>query len=513
MKKVNVLLFLTLSFSALCAQPDVQPATPDSGKVVKAKRKFQILVTNEKDAQKVEEMNEGLANFKKSMDAAKNEKSLGEALKTSFGSTAVQKTINATSNILSLGISYLTEALRSHQQDWYRTVQQQCTFTKTLKSGVGINDFYARPSSVGALDPADIKFEGFGCRHYLEVQANDKDEKSASQDQGRSNVQRGNALAQNQRMNVKTDKAEKPEGPAMGKEVFYLFCKLRRDSLGIAHIVNHSKFMVEVDSLMFNPKYCNLPNDSTGSVDSRFDFTKRKDLTFTVKARIYSSWINEAIILQKDQLLGEFTISAKIDPTSLRRSDSLFVYHKNDTTYKKLVEVTGDCFVVPRSFTGTADGKTYSPLWGTGQYRVEMSIEENCRINEEYYTIRESGNPQEVALADGTPGKRRWDKAKWKTEWKAMKARKKGSSFWKNAWENIVTAYKGSGWVETFTDPFTTALYTREAEVLNEWMGITDTSATAATGMKQGNASQSMQQGAATQGGAMPAQGGMPTRP
>ncbi len=37
-----------------------------------------------------------------------------------------------------------------------------------------------------------------------------------------------------------------------------------RDSVGTNSIVNHSKFLVEVDSLVLNPKYRGLPNDSLG---------------------------------------------------------------------------------------------------------------------------------------------------------------------------------------------------------------------------------------------------------
>ena len=99
-----------------------------------------------------------------------------------------------------------------------------------------------------------------------------------------------------------------------------------------------------------------------------------------------------------------------------------------------------------------------------------MEVSESCHIVDEYYMIRESGNGQAVAFADATPGKMKWDKAKWKTEWKAMNVRRKGDSLLKNAWKCVVSAYKGSGWMATLTDPATTALYSYETEKLDDWI-------------------------------------------
>lgn len=484
MKKSTTSLLLFLSTIVISAQPAMNPG--GEGKTLTAERKFQILVENEKNQRELENNNKNIKDVKKKTKAMAEGSEKGlflELLKSGYGSALTQNTVNATSNVLSLGISYLTEAFKSHQSEWYCAAQQQCVYKKSLKSETKIDDFYALPSAVGAMDPMNLKFKGFGCRHYLEVK----------------------------------------DRPGEGKEVFFLFCKLRTDSIGIAHIVNHSKFLVEIDSLMFNPTYCNLPNDSTGSVNSRFDFDKRKDLTFKVTVKVYSSWINEAILVTSDQLLGEFVIMAKIDKDVMK--DSMFVYDKHDPRFEKLVNISGDSFVVPRSFSGTNDGKTYARSWGTGQYRLEMEIEENCKINDEYYLIRQSGNPEKTAFANGTPGKRKWDKEKWKTEWTAMKARKKGTSFLRNAWDGIVTAYKGSGWVETFTDPLSTVIYNYETERLNDWLNLTTTETTgSAAGMAgpsattgaAGGASASaviMQQGGNAQGGdelGSAPQGGMP---
>lgn len=454
-----LLLAGTLQSSARPATRRTTPGTTaDAANAVsRMERKFEILVHINDNASELEADNQRL----RSLQSASGNQTRGiflDLLKTGFGSSMTQKTVNATSNVLSLGLNYLTTALRGHRDEWLRTARQQCTLTKKLKSETTIEDFYAAPSTRGAMDPENLKFKGFGCRHYLEC----------------------------------TDQ------PGRGREVFFLFCKLRKDDEGMRHIVNHGKFVVDLDTLVFNPTFCGLPNDSSGGLAGRFDFEKRKNLTLNMRVRIYSSWMNEAIIPSLDQQLGEFTITARIDRSKLRAihnpatglTDTLFVYDPNDPDFRRLVQISGDCFIVPRSFTGTGDGTTYSPCWGTGQYRMEMDITESCQVNEDYYMIRESGNGAAVAAADGRPGNRKWDKAKWKTEWKAMNARKKNTSFLGNLWASIVTAYKGAGWIETFTDPLTTAIYTRETAKLNEWFGLSTTGA------------------APTQKGAMPTQKG-----
>lgn len=278
------------------------------------------------------------------------------------------------------------------------------------------------------MDPENLKFEGFGCKNYIEVLGTDE-----------------------------------------GVGVFYVFCKMRRDSIGLRHIVNHSKFLVDIDSLIINPKYCNLPNDSSGSADSRFSFEKRDNLRLELKVRFYSSWMNQATMIADNQKLGEFIIHIEVDKNKLN-SKGLFVYDKNDPDFQKLVSIDGDSYIVPRSFTGTTNGISYQPTWGTGQYRVEMEVSECCSIVDSYYQIREAGNGEAVAFADATQGKKKWDKAKWKVEWKAMKIRRKEASFLSNAWNGIVSAYKGTGWVATFTDPGTTALYAWETQKLSDWI-------------------------------------------
>lgn len=423
MKKLLIIIILVSVFGHVSSQ------TSDNAQIKKAQRKFQILVKNEEKERTIQESNNKINALQSASRSIAQRGLFGDLLWTGYTSSFTQKTVNATSNLVSLGINYLTEALKSDREKWYNTALQQCYYNQRLSSESRIDDFYALPSIKGAMDPANLKFEGFGCKNYIELIDN----------------------------------------PGQGTSVFYIFCKIRRDDEGLRHIVNHSKFLVELDTLIVNPRYCNLPNDSTGSAESRFSFEKRDNLNLELKVRLYSSWINQATMIFDDILLGEFSVNVNIDKKKLN-SKGLFIYDKNDPDFQRLVSIEGDSYIVPRSFTGTADAVNYQPTWGTGQYRVEMEVSESCSIVDSYYQIRESGSGETVAFADATPGKKKWDKAKWKTEWNAMKVRRSNTPFIRNAWKCIVSAYKGTSWTATLTDPFTTALYSYESTKLDDWV-------------------------------------------
>lgn len=467
MKLFTTLLAAFLAMTVMAQMPG------NNAKGTPMNRKYQVLVELEKPADIVRN-NQAMRTATESTKLAAHkagaaggeEKGLFlQSLATGFGSALVQKTQNATSNLISVGVNYLVESMKSDRKKWYSSAQSHCTLTRQLKSETTIKDFYSAPSNLGAMDPQNIQFKGFGCRHFLE-------------EAGATN---------------------------RGEEVFFIFCSMRRDSLGLSSIVDHSKFLVEVDSLVFNPRHCGLPNDSLTTI-TPFDFSKRTNLTLTVKARIYSSWINEAIMVTRDQQLGEFTITARIDPSVLNE-DSVFVYRKGDPRFERLVSVSGDSFIVPRSFAGTSDGTSYSRTWGTGQYRIEMDINESCKIVNDYYykdkyrnedvAVRASGNGREIAFST-IPEWGKLDKAKWKAEWTPIKSRKRHASFWSSAWNGIVTAYRGTGWVQTFTDPLTNVIINYEGQELKEWLGLDAAPAASTAKTQSGAASTGKAQSGAT---------------
>ena len=427
--RLTVLLIALITCFPAPAMSQQAPSGDDKQSAegqVTMNRKFQVLVRNQPDTTTIVDINNQI---EKQRNETKTKSAVWDALKLSFGTSLSQKTVSATTGVLGL----LVDATKGKREEWLSAAQQQCTYTCDLSSQTTIDDFYLRPSSIGALDPANIKFSGIGCRCYL----------------------------------------QNPSNPTEGREVFYVWCKLRTDEEGIAKMVNHSKFELQVDSFSFAPLYCALPNDSA-KVHTKIDFRKRSNLTLKLNMKIYSSWINEAIMVTTDQLLGEFTLTARIDESRLSEAnDSTFIYRKDNPADSALVQLTGDSFIVPRSFTGTSDGLTASRSWGTGQYRVVMTVTETCQINNEYYYKPDDDDQAgQAADGDGQQGEHKWDKKLWKPEWKSIKANRKRSDFWSNAWASIVSAYKGTSWVETFTDPLTTAISNAETEQLTDWLDI-----------------------------------------
>ena len=352
-----------------------------------------------------------------------------------------QKTVNATSNLISLGVSYATALAQKNSRDfarWSEAKHRQCTFEKDLSSDEIIDDFYYLPSKEGALDPQNLKFNGFTCSNYIETQ-----------------------------------NTEEP----LGHDVFFVSCKLRTDSLGIARMANHSKFMLEVDSIAFFPKFCNIPNDNPKKPGSGFDFGKYTDLELELDVAILSSWVNEAVMVMTDEVLGYFTIRAKIDKDALEvyDGDTVFIYNGKNPLTQDLVDIIGESFIVPRSFVGT----TTKPVWGTGQYKLEVEVTESCQLQADYYLkpdtkdvrIEEVGNGRAVNFAN-LPGYECWEKKVWKTEWKTMQHRDQDESFWKQLWKSITTAYIGDNWVKELVDPMATQLYDYEAKQLSKVLGI-----------------------------------------
>ncbi len=429
MKKTVLLLLFVFVVAEIFAATDKKPDGKEQE--VRTTRKYQIVVSSLQE--------ESVIHNNCNIDTLKEQsnrswKELGESIMKSYKSVLTQKTVSATSGLIDLGISFISEMVNKNSNDfneWIKKKQEQCTFSKKLSTTESINDFYYTPSTEGALDPHNLKFNGFSCRNFIEVE---------SPDTTKQNTKR------------------------IGHDAYYISCKLRTDSLGLAHMANHSKFLLEVDTLIFYPAFCNIPKME------RYDTAKYTNLELNINANIYSSWINEAVMVMSDQKLGSFNITVKIDPMALKPIDGeyAFVYTKNDSQLADLISTTGESFIVPRSFVGTSS----NPLWGTGEYRIELEVFETCQLKAEHYIkIEELGNVEAVNFAN-LPGYKKWEKEIWKSELKKMRSRKAGDSFLKNAFTIIKTAYLGNNWVNEIIEPALNPIYEFETKELKGLLDI-----------------------------------------
>lgn len=407
MNKMLIPICLLISASAMAQPQNNHPNAPESPHRIEAQRKYSLIVREGNDSS-ITEFNRGLASTRGARGM------LGD-LAGLYRSTFTGQIISASSSLLETGISAIVNAAKDKRPEWQSAVQKESQFIRFLPMQTEILDFYKKPSVNGPLDPTDMLFSGFGCRQVIEF--------------------------------------INPEGIPEEKEVFYVSCKVKRGDTGYSRMLNHSKFEVYVDSLRFNPYLCDLPNDSLGvDTDKRigFSFEKRRNLRFNILATISSSWINQAMQVHDNVKLGEFDISASISPDKIDK-DGYFVYSHNDSKEgAALVTVTGDCFLVPRSYVGSSDMSNATDSWGTGQYKVEMRISETCQINPEYY------------MTDG-----KWDKTKWNPEWKLIKSRRKPQNQWNKILNIIGAGYTGTEWITTLAEPMKTYIIQTETGLLN----------------------------------------------
>lgn len=427
-----VMLAVVLWASGMYAQqpePVTQDAGPQKQRTVKGQRKYKLVV-NEGNDSTVAEFNRGLASMRGNL----SNRGFLDNLTGLYKKSAAGQAVSVTSSLLNFGLNAIIAATKSKKPEWEKAVRGECTFVRRLPMQMEILDFYRHPSTNGPLDPTDMNFNGFGCRQVIEY----------------------------------TD----PDGNVREEEVFYVTCKVKSGPEGKARMLNHSKFEMEVDTLRFNYALCDLPNDSLGTAtDNRigFSFDSRKDLKFVVNATITSSWINQALMVFNDQPLGSFDIVASIDPKYID-GDGVFRYYADrDRNSGKDVRVSGDCFLVPRSYVGSSDMRNIQDSWGTGQYKVEMKVSEVCKINEKYYMT-----------ADGR------DNKKWKDEWRLIKKRKKQPSVWKQLLGVVSSQYKDSKWVTVLAEPAINAFIQYETDGITRLLNTgTPAPAAAATGGKK----------------------------
>ncbi|MBD5189783.1 MAG: hypothetical protein HDS95_05835 [Bacteroidales bacterium] len=448
----NLLLMMALVFAQLLgwSQPPSK-GKAESGKTMQGQREYSVIVNQTNDTLKLNSKLRGVS----------QNRGLLTDLVSGYMNMGTTTLLSASSGLLNMGVSLIKEATRDKRPDWENAVREESVFVKYLPMQMQVLDFYGEPSPNGALDPMNMKFNGFGCKQVINI----KDENGKDEE----------------------------------KEVFYMTCSLRADTVGVARMLNHSKFEVVIDELCFNPYLCNLPNDSVNPNPATrvpFSFDRRKNLMFNVDAVITSSWINEAIQVFNDVELGRFHIQAAIRPDQLDE-DGVFRYDRNKEEDKaKQVSVTGESFIVPRSYIGTSDMQTAEDSWGTGQYKVNMIISESCQINDDFYKSEDKG-------------KKKWDKNVWGEEWKIMKKRMPRANMWTQIKNTVFPQFSGETWISTLTEPFVTTLVKHEGLLMNAGVSKLLPGVASGTQATTGMATQGGAKGGqATQGAGQGTQGG-----
>lgn len=255
----------------------------------------------------------------------------------SIGQAALSSLAGSGSAIIINEIMKVAQIRKNKKEAWETMIGNECLYVDSLSYVSDLTDFYSEGSYHGALDPADLNFNGFTL-----------------------NAQRdGNDVL-----------------------LFYSHVDISEDALN--EIFNHSKFRLVIDSMYFYPYRCHLPNWSANSIFpekgkdygrcTHFSFDERDNLTVNLDFTITSSWYNEAIILAKDVELGTFSVQVPIEKSKL--TDSVFVYKTGRKDMDSLT-MAGECFIVPRSFMPLPGGKA---RWGTGEYNVRVTVSERCTL-------------------------------------------------------------------------------------------------------------------------------------
>ncbi len=217
------------------------------------------------------------------------------------------------------------------KKEWEEAIKKENVYQTVISSVSEMSDFYDNPSFDGAMDPKGMRFDGIGC---LRMEGADT--------------------------------------------LFYISCHINRDKLH--RIINHSKFELTLDTLILSPSHSNLPNTQ---LSIPFSFKERKDYTLTVDMTIKSSWMNEIVQLQKNQELGTFSLTVPVDEKVLDDKGFLRYIRPQDKPSK--YQVTGECFIVPRSYMGFRDERDqFKDCWGTGEYNLSICIKESCDVTEQY---------------------------------------------------------------------------------------------------------------------------------
>lgn len=332
MKKTTVLLLLLATALFATAQPPTKTDNPSHGDASSLIPSSSIsLSVNSLSQTDINRINQYIFSQKdeRSLILAAIGQAVGSGLITSATSTAIDQVMK------------LTQLRSTQQREWDKMIKNECRFVDSLTYLNNLSDFYAKGSFNGALDPADLCFNGFTLSTQRE-----------------------------------------------GHDVLRFYCHVATDEVGLAEIFNHSKFHLVLDSMYFNPYRCHLPNMEANCIfveagkeyprNTQFSFDERTGLKVNISFTVTSSWYNEALLLSKDVELGRFNVQVPIEERYL--TDSVFIYKRGLPGMPEM-NITGDCFIVPRSYMPLTNGQAH---WGTGEYNVKVCVGEQCDISRDF---------------------------------------------------------------------------------------------------------------------------------
>ena len=323
MKKTFMLFVILLSANLVNAQAQLQEKAAVSSIIERNSLRLDINTLSPEETSRI---NSVVADRRDS-----------RGLLLTLGTTAATTMLTTTASVTIDEIIKLTQLRQNQKTEWNHMIWNECRYADSLSSINNLTDFYSEGSSLGALDPSYFRFNGFT-------------------------------------LNAQRD----------GEDVLKFYCHVNIDTIGLEEIYNHSRFSLVLDSMYFYPYRCHLPNFSANQIqletgksykrNIRFSYEDRDNLMLNLRFTISSSWYNEAIILNKDVELGAFNVQIPIEKDRL--IDSVFIYKKGMPGVEPL-NITGDCFIVPRSYMPLPNGRAH---WGTGEYSVKVVVEERCNI-------------------------------------------------------------------------------------------------------------------------------------
>ena len=344
LKKLLLTSALILGIQISHAQPSMpksQIGTPDGGimegiEMTSVETSFMLKV-NPMNEEKKTKLNKVASNYRNQ----------NRSVLTDIAGTMLGGGVPAVMTVIGTEINNLTQIRTKQKNALMEMRRKECSFVDSLQSVKGQSDFYSKLSNHGPLDPSDMNFDGITLR-----------------------ANKGN------------------------KEVLRMVCHI--DTTKFEYLFLHSKFYLVVDTLIFYPYRSFLPNLKANHIRpprpgkssqeeieiwntmSQFDFEERQSLTVNIKMDVYSSWINELVQVYQDVKLGTFSINIPIDERELK--DSVYVYYRGKAIAEKkpIINVNGDCFVVPRSYMPVS---AKNPSWGTGEYKMKVVLSEKCKYN------------------------------------------------------------------------------------------------------------------------------------